>query len=119
MFLQQFGITLFNNTFFKHQIVIPFMKLYKKIMSDSLYKNSIYLMVSTGIMAVLGFVFWMIASRMFSAVDIGLGTTIISAMGLVVGFSVLRKDDFIYLRDTLLTSKSQGIKSSPNCFIYD
>ena len=52
-------------------------KLFKKIMSDSLYKNSIYLMVSTGIMAVFGFVFWMIASRLYSTVDIGLGTTII------------------------------------------
>ena len=64
-------------------------KLCKKIMNDSLYRNSIYLMVSTGIMAVLGFVFWMIASRMYSTVDIGLATTIISAMGLIVGLSVL------------------------------
>ncbi|MCK5449892.1 oligosaccharide flippase family protein [Candidatus Pacearchaeota archaeon] len=66
------------------------MKLpFKKIMSDSLYRNSIYLMFSTGIMTVLGFVFWMIASRMYSTTDIGLATTIISAMGLIVGLSVL------------------------------
>ncbi|HDL02458.1 MAG TPA: hypothetical protein ENH20_01340, partial [Candidatus Pacearchaeota archaeon] len=64
-------------------------KLFKKIMSDSLYKNSIYLMVSTGIMAVFGFVFWMIASRLYSTVDIGLATSIISIMGLISGLSVL------------------------------
>ena len=62
---------------------------YNKIMSDSLYKNSIYLMVSTGIMAVLGFFFWMICARLFSVEEIGLATTIISVMGLIVGFSIL------------------------------
>ena len=64
-------------------------KIYKKIMKDSLYKNSLYLMVSTLIMAMLGFLFWMINARLFSAEQIGLATTIISVMGLITGFSVL------------------------------
>ena len=58
-------------------------------MKDSLYKNSLYLMISTGIMAVLGFFFWMISARLFNAEQIGLATTIISVMSLITGFSVL------------------------------
>ena len=65
------------------------LKLIKKIINDSLYRNALYLMVSTGIMAVLGFFFWMLCARLFSVEEIGLATTIISVMGLIVGFSVL------------------------------
>jgi len=56
-------------------------KFVKRIMNDSLYKNSIYLMISTGIMAVLGFVFWLVIARLFNTHDVGLATTIISVMG--------------------------------------
>jgi O-antigen/teichoic acid export membrane protein len=62
---------------------------YQKIMGDSLYRNSIYLMVSSGIMAAFGFLFWLICARLFPAEDIGLATTIISVMGLIASFSVL------------------------------
>ncbi|GBE20040.1 MAG TPA: hypothetical protein ENG87_02390 [Candidatus Pacearchaeota archaeon] len=60
-----------------------------KIMSDSLYRNSIYLMSSTLVMAVLGFAFWMMIARMFTTYEVGLATTIISVMGLITGLSVL------------------------------
>lgn len=62
---------------------------YEKIMGDSLYKNSIYLMISSGVMAAFGFFFWLICARLFSAEDIGLATTIISVMGLIASISVL------------------------------
>ncbi|HKX73568.1 MAG TPA: oligosaccharide flippase family protein [Candidatus Saccharimonadales bacterium] len=55
----------------------------RQLHSDSLVRNSFYLMLSTGIMAVLGFVFWFIAARMFSPADIGIATTLISAMNLI------------------------------------
>ncbi len=60
-----------------------------KIMGDSLYRNSIYLMLSTLVMSIFGFVFWMIVTRLFIAHDVGLATTIISVMSLITGFSVL------------------------------
>jgi len=63
--------------------------LYESIMGDSLFKNSMFLMLSSGVMAVLGFVFWLICARLFSAHDIGLATTIISVMGLITSFSLL------------------------------
>lgn len=62
---------------------------YNAFMSDSLYRNSIYLMLSTGIMAALGFVFWAIVSRLYSAEEVGLATTIISVMGIITSFSLL------------------------------
>lgn len=56
---------------------------------DTLVRNSFYLMLSTGIMAALGFVFWFICARLFSAAQIGLATTLISAMTLISYVSLL------------------------------
>jgi O-antigen/teichoic acid export membrane protein len=64
------------------------LSLYERIMGDSLYNNSIYLMLSSGVIAILGFIAWLICARLFSAHDIGLATTIISVMGLITSFSL-------------------------------
>lgn len=66
-----------------------FKKFYKNTMSDSLYKNSIYLMFNTLVMALSGFIFWMIATKLYSAESIGLATTLISVMGLITSISLL------------------------------
>jgi len=60
-----------------------------KIMKESLYKNSIFLMISSGIMAIFGFFFWIICAKLFTAHEIGLATTMISAIGLIISFSLL------------------------------
>ncbi|MDD5149111.1 MAG: archaeosortase/exosortase family protein [Flavobacterium sp.] len=62
---------------------------WNKFVKDSLYKNSIFLMLGTFIMAATGFFFWMICARLFNAENVGLATTIISAMGLITSFSLL------------------------------
>ena len=68
----------------------PWMKKkYAQIMGDSLYQNSIYLMLNTIIITGLGFFFWIINTRLFSPEDIGLATALISVMGVIIGFSVL------------------------------
>ena len=64
-------------------------KLYNYLSNDSLYRNSIYLMLNTGVMAVFGFFFWMINARLYSAEQVGIGTTLISIMTLISSFSVL------------------------------
>ena len=61
----------------------------KAIFKDSLYSNSLFLMISTGVMSVFGFVFWIICARLFTAEEVGLATTIISVMGLITSFSLL------------------------------
>jgi len=64
-------------------------KFYNYLANDSLYRNSIYLMLSTGVMAVFGFFFWVINARLYSAEQVGIGTTLISIMTLISSFSIL------------------------------
>lgn len=56
---------------------------------DSLVRNSIYLMLSTVVMGGLGFFFWLICARLFSPSQIGIATTLISAMSLISYTSLL------------------------------
>lgn len=56
---------------------------------DSLYRNSIYLMLSTGVMAFFGFLFWVINTRLYTPEQVGLATTIISVTSLITGISML------------------------------
>ena len=44
----------------------------------SLYRNAVYLRLTSGTMAVLGFAFWVVA-RLYSTSDVGLGSALISA----------------------------------------
>lgn len=64
-------------------------KIYNHLASDSLYRNSIYLMLSTAVMAFFGFFFWMINARLFTPEQVGIGTTLISVMTLISSFSLL------------------------------
>jgi len=64
-------------------------KFYHLLAGDSLYRNSIFLMLSTGVGAFLGFFFWIINARLYSAEQVGIGTTIISTMTLISSFSIL------------------------------
>ena len=58
-------------------------------MDDSLYRNSIYLMLSTAALAFFGFFFWLLVARIFTSVQIGLATTLISVASLISAFSLL------------------------------
>lgn len=61
----------------------------KSAYSDPLIQNSFYLMLSTGVTAGLGFIFWMICARLFTPSQIGLATSLISAMSLLSYASLL------------------------------
>lgn len=63
--------------------------LWEHFSTDNLFRNSIYLMVSTGLMAALGFFFWLISTHLFTPSEIGLGTALISAMTLISSISLL------------------------------
>jgi O-antigen/teichoic acid export membrane protein len=64
-------------------------KIYRHFMTDSLYRNSIYLMLSTAVQAFFGFFFWTINARLFSPETVGLATTLISVASLISNFSLL------------------------------
>jgi O-antigen/teichoic acid export membrane protein len=61
----------------------------KKILKDKLYNNSLFLIINAGIMSFLGFIFWIIAARSFSAAEIGLAVTLISLINILSNFSNL------------------------------
>ncbi|MER7485198.1 lipopolysaccharide biosynthesis protein [Streptomyces sp. NPDC126497] len=51
--------------------------------SDSLFKNAYFLMLSTGVSAVLGLGFWLVAARCYSEDAVGQGSAAIAAMRLL------------------------------------
>ena len=55
----------------------------KRFISIPLYSNAFYLMLTTGVEALLGFLFWIIAARFYTEAEVGLGSAIISAMRLL------------------------------------
>jgi O-antigen/teichoic acid export membrane protein len=63
--------------------------LLRKWQQDSLFRNSTYLMLSTAITGLLGFVFWLLCSRHFTASQVGLAVTFISAATLISAFATL------------------------------
>ena len=49
-----------------------------RVRSDSLVRNSLYLMASTVVTAGLGYVFWAIAAHAFTSQEVGIGSAVIS-----------------------------------------
>lgn len=64
-------------------------QVFHHLKNDSLYRNSIFLILSTAVMAFFGFFFWMINARLFAPEQVGIGTTLISVMTLISSFSLL------------------------------
>jgi O-antigen/teichoic acid export membrane protein len=55
----------------------------RRFRADHLVSNSIYLLLNTVAMAALGLLFWLLCARLYSPAQIGAGTTLISASGLI------------------------------------
>jgi O-antigen/teichoic acid export membrane protein len=78
--------------------------------SDSLVRNSLYMMTTTVVTAGLGYVFWIVAARIFSSAQIGIASAVISlcttlALLTYLGsFSMLVKCLHAYERSRLWTS---------------
>lgn len=58
-------------------------------MHDSLYRNSIYLIASSGLTAIINILFWAVAARYYPANQIGTVTALISTLGFIVSISML------------------------------
>lgn len=66
-----------------------FKNVYKHILTDPLYRNSLFNMASTFILGGLGFVFWIIIARLYKPENVGIATTLISILALLSGFTIL------------------------------
>ena len=64
----------------------------KQVWHTSLYSNAIYLMISSAASSLLGFIFWIIAARLYSTEQVGLASAVIAAVGLVAMFATLGMD---------------------------
>ncbi len=66
-----------------------------RLASDPLYRNSFFMAVSSIFNAGCGFIFWMIAARLYTVEQVGLATALISSLGLVILISRLGFDSTI------------------------
>lgn len=57
--------------------------------TDSLFRNSVYLIASTAIMSVLGFLFWLSVAHLYTAEQIGSASALIAATTLLGNASLL------------------------------
>lgn len=60
----------------------------RKLSFDRMMRNSLYLILSSGLQAAFGFAFWMITARLFSASVVGIASSLISA-ATVISFIAL------------------------------
>jgi O-antigen/teichoic acid export membrane protein len=71
------------------KLTLPFGRIYRHFMQDSLRRNSILLILSQAINAAAMFLFWVICARIFKTKDVGLATAFISLTTLVATFTQL------------------------------
>ncbi|QDA32235.1 lipopolysaccharide biosynthesis protein [Thermococcus indicus] len=60
-----------------------------KNLKSPLYRNSLYITLAMFTTAVTGFVFWNVASRIYSPADVGVASSLVSILNLIFGVSML------------------------------
>jgi O-antigen/teichoic acid export membrane protein len=64
-------------------------RLWSFVRRDQMLRNSLYLIMNQGVQAALGFVFWIIAARIFTADNVGRASSLISATSLIAFLGLL------------------------------
>lgn len=64
-------------------------------LKDPLYRNSVFIMLNTGLVTLFNYVFWLLAGRATSPESVGLATAAISASMMIAAVSRLGMDDSI------------------------
>jgi O-antigen/teichoic acid export membrane protein len=89
----------------------PWRKARERLLADHMVRNSLYLILSSGLQAGLGFTFWVITARLFSTAAVGRAGSLITATVVIAYFAQLGlNNSFIrYLptasdRNVLITS---------------
>jgi len=62
------------------------------VLTTPLYANALYIMLSTIVMSLCGFFFWLIVARFYSEAVVGYGSAIISALNLLAVLSLVGLD---------------------------
>jgi O-antigen/teichoic acid export membrane protein len=89
----------------------PWAVLQARLQADHMVRNSLYLILSSGLQAALGFAFWIIVARLFSTTDVGKASSLVAATTVIAYFALVGLNNtFVrYLptapdRDALLTA---------------
>src|ERR1035441_187109 len=72
-----------------HHRAMPGRSRYRRLWTDHLVRNSLYLILSSGLQAALGFAFWIITARLFSTADVGRASSLISATTVIAYLALL------------------------------
>ena len=67
----------------------------KHYIRDPLYKNSFLIMLSSISSAIFGFIFWMLAAKLYPKEDVGIATALISSLSLLIMLSRFGLDQSI------------------------
>lgn len=59
------------------------------LLSDRMYRNSFYLIASSGVLMGTGFLFWMLVARFYTSEEVGIATTTYSLLTTISGFSLI------------------------------
>src|ERR1035437_2788506 len=58
-----------------------------RITRDAVYANSIFLLLSTVLLAGLGAVFWVVSARLYSPAQVGVATALLAVLNVVTSLS--------------------------------
>jgi O-antigen/teichoic acid export membrane protein len=67
----------------------PLVALRAALRSDHMVRNSLYLILSSGLQAAFGFAFWIITARLFTTTDVGIASSLISATAVISFISLV------------------------------
>lgn len=68
---------------------MDFIKRELQNLKSPLYRNSVYISLSSLTTAIAGFLFWAIAARLYPAEDVGVASAVVSALNLTFNLSML------------------------------
>lgn len=82
-----------------------------RLVADPLYKNSLFIALTSMFNAGCGFFFWMIAAKLYTVDEVGLATALISSLGFIVLVSMLGFD-FSIIRFSSSENKTRIFSTS-------
>lgn len=88
--------------------------LIKRLIGHSLYTNALWLMINSVVLSGFGFFFWTIVVRLYSVVDVGLASTLISSLELISNLSLIGFNIALIRYLPKSRQKSQMVSS---CFV--
>ncbi len=86
--------------------------VYQQVMTDPLYRNSLFTMAGTLVLGGLGFVFWILIARLYKTEYVGIATTLISIMTLLSSFTSLGLGSSLMRHLPKSANKNELINSS-------